>query len=122
LKNVLMASALALSLLGASLTTVAQAAESPFGNWKRPDGSTAKVWECGKKMCAKVTTGDKKGFNMFMDGIDQADPATWKGSMKHPKMGTGMTFNGTVKLAGNTLNVKGCMIGGMMCDAEDWTR
>lgn len=122
MNKVLLVSAFSLSLLGASLMPAAQAAESVFGNWKRPDGSTAKVWECGKKMCAKVTSGDKKGFNMFMDGIDQAEPNTWKGSMKHPKMGTGMTFNGTVKLAGNSLSVKGCMLGGMMCDAEVWTR
>ena len=117
----LIAAAVSLALVGANLSS-ASAAANAFGNWKRPDGSTAKVWQCGKKLCAKVVSGEKKGFDMFMGGIAQADASTWKGKMKHPKMGTGMTFNGTVTLASGKLNVKGCMLGGMMCDAEVWTK
>ncbi len=121
MKKNLVVAALSFALLGGSITT-ASAAISPYGTWKRPNGSTAKVWACGKKLCAKVVSGKKAGFNMFMSGIDKKEQNVWKGKMKHPKMGTGMTFNGTVKLSGRSLHVKGCMLGGIMCDSEVWKK
>lgn len=96
-------------------------AADPYGLWNRPNGSVAKVWNCGGKMCGKVVAGTKAGFVMFT-GINQVSTTVWKGKMKHPKMGKLFTFNGTVTLSGNRLLVKGCMIGGMMCDAETWTK
>ena len=121
MKKHLTAIAISVSLLGAHIPS-ASAAISPYGSWKRPDGSVAKVWRCGKKMCAKVTSGKKKGFNMFMSGINKREKHLWKGKMKHPKMGKDMTFNGTVKLSGRNLHVKGCMIGGILCDSEVWKK
>ena len=96
-------------------------AASPYGTWKRPNGTTAKVWNCGGKMCAKVASGKNKGFTMFR-GLKKAGSNTWKGNMKHPKMGRLFTFNGTVKLSGRSMSVKGCMIGGSFCDAETWRK
>ncbi len=96
-------------------------AAGAYGDWKRPNGTTAKTWNCGGKMCAKVTSGENKGFVMFT-GIKKTTANTWKGDMKHPKMGKNMNFNGTVVLKGAVLGVKGCMIGGLFCDSEKWRR
>ena len=107
------------TLLLATTLLAGSAMAGAYGNWKRPNGSMVKVWNCGGKMCAKVTSGKKAGFVMFR-GLKSAGRGVWKGSMKHPKMGTLFTFNGTVKLSGRSMSVKGCMIGGAFCDAETW--
>lgn len=110
------------AMLGFGLGNIAPAdAAGAFGNWKRPNGSTAKVYNCGGKMCGKVVAGKGAGFQMF-SGINKTGGNTWKGNMKHPKMGTKWNFNGTVRLSGNKLHVKGCMIGGVFCDSEVWSR
>ncbi len=105
---------------GFALASEAMAA-TPWGLWKRPNGTIAKVWKCGGGMCGKVIKGKKAGFVMF-NGIKKAG-SVWKGNMKHPDMFSFMTFNGTVKLLSpNKLRVQGCVIGQSMCDAETWVR
>ena len=111
----------AAAFLAGSFGATTAFAASPYGSWKRPNGSVAKVWKCGGKMCAKVVSGKGAGFTMFR-GLTKAGGNVWKGSMKHPKMGTLFTFNGTVKLTGASMHVNGCMIGGSMCDAETWRK
>ncbi len=113
--------AVATAVLTTGLAAGSAYAASPYGTWKRPNGSLAKVWKCGGKMCAKVVSGKNNGFVMFR-GISKTGSNTWKGDMKHPKMGNLFTFNGTVRLKGKLLAVKGCMIGGAMCDAETWRK
>jgi uncharacterized protein (DUF2147 family) len=120
MKKYLIATALSFALAGAHLST-ATAGASPYGTWKRPDGSKTKVWKCGKNICAKIISGEKKGFNMFGSGLAPAGSNVWKGKMKHPKM-TSATFNGTAKFSSGSLHVKGCMLGGMMCDSEKWSK
>lgn len=109
------------AFLATGFASTSTFASSPYGNWKRPNGSVAKVWKCGGKMCAKVVSGKGAGFTMFR-GLKKSGGKTWKGDMKHPKMGNLFTFNGTVRFSGRSLAVKGCMIGGSMCDAETWKK
>ncbi len=120
MKKSIIASATAM-LLSMGIFAGSASAASPYGTWKRPNGTTAKVWKCGGKMCAKVISGKNAGFTMFR-GLKKTGGNVWKGDMKHPKMGTLFTFNGTVKLRGRSMSVNGCMIGGSMCDAETWRK
>ncbi len=92
------------------------------GKWKRKDGSVVKVFSCkGGKLCGRIVSGSPKNFEMF-HGMSKKGGA-WKGSnMKHPSMPSIMTFNGTVKLVGKKLSVKGCAVGQSMCDSEMWSR
>ncbi len=108
------------AFLGFSLAATSAHAGA-YGKWKRPNGSTAKTWKCSGKLCAKVTSGEKKGFNMFKKGIPKSKKNLWEGLMNHPSMGSA-NFNGTVKLAGGKLYVEGCMLGGLICDEEVWTK
>jgi uncharacterized protein (DUF2147 family) len=119
MKKSLIAAGASVFLAAGFLSTSAIA--GAYGTWKRPNGSTVKVWKCGGKMCAKVTAGKGAGFTMFR-GLKSAGKNLWKGNMKHPKMGNLFTFNGTVKYRGGTMSVKGCMIGGSFCDAETWRK
>lgn len=113
----------AVAALGFAMTlgSVLPAAADAYGNWKRPNGDTAAVSNCGGKLCGKITAGKKPGFVMF-NGIASSGANAWKGDMKHPDMPGFMTFNGTVTLKGDKLVVKGCAVGQSMCDAETWTR
>ena len=86
------------------------------GTWKRPNGSTAKVWMCGGGLC-----GSSKGTRMF-NGIKKVGKNRWKGDMKHPEMPGFMTFNGTVSVRGKTMTVQGCMFGGSGCQSEVWKK
>lgn len=109
---------LGLALLAGLLATPAVAA-SPDGIYARPNGSTAKVWTCGGKLCAKV---QESGFDMFLSGIAATADGKWQGDMKHPDMPSFMTFNGTVTTTAKGLKVQGCAVGQSMCDSENWTK
>ena len=93
-----------------------------LGKWKRPNGTIADVYMCGAKLCGKIIAGQPTGFEMF-HGMTMVSQMQWQGSqMKHPSMPSFMTFNGTVRLSGDILKVKGCAVGQSMCDEETWTR
>lgn len=96
-------------------------AEDPSGQWMRPNGDVATVSLSGGKLWCKITSGSKPGFEMC-HGM-AASGGGWAGNkMKHPSMPGMMTFNGSVKVSGNTFKIKGCAIGQSMCDEESWSR
>lgn len=87
------------------------------GSYKRPNGKTAKVWMCGGKLCAS-----SGGTNMFLGGLRKSGKNRWSGKMKHPEMPSFMTFNGSAKLSGKKMIVRGCMVGQSGCKAETWRK
>lgn len=92
------------------------------GKYTRPDGTRARIYFCGGKLCGKLISGKQKGYEM-LHGMVKVDRSKWQGrKMKHPDMPAFMTFNGTVTRSGRTLTVKGCMIGGVFCDRETWIK
>jgi uncharacterized protein (DUF2147 family) len=98
------------------------AGADPTGDWKRPNGEIAEFYKCEEKLCCKIVEGASPGFEMC-HGMTQTGPDEWQGQgMKHPEMPGFMTFNGTVKLDGPTLNIKGCAIGQAFCASEEWTK
>lgn len=98
----------------------AQAAE-PFGEWSRPNGDPVRIYEAGGRMYCEITDGERKGFEMCHGMTKQGD--AWKGGdMKHPDMPEAMSFNGTVIVKDDTLEIEGCTLFGVMCDSETWTR
>lgn len=93
-----------------------------LGTYTRPNGDTLEVADCEGQLCAHMTGGDKTGLEM-LHGMESTGPNEWRGNqMKHPDMPGFMTFGGSVTASGDTLNVRGCMLGGAFCDAEIWTR
>lgn len=115
-KSPIIASIFALAITGFAF------AGSETGNWKRKNGDTVAVSVKDGGLYCKITTGSKVGFEMC-HGMKNAGGDTWKGkTMKHPSMPGFMTFNGTVNVNGDKLEIKGCAIGNGMCDKETWTR
>ena len=106
--------------MSAALALPALAA-GPDGTWTRKNGDTVVASVKGGKLYCKITKGSKPGFEMCNGMAGGGD--TWSGKkMKHPKMPGFMTFNGTVKVSGNSLSIKGCAVGQKMCDEETWKR
>lgn len=118
LKTTMLAGAM-LALAG---SFVSASAAEVTGTWTRAKSGAVNVFNCGGKLCAKLTEGSQTGFEMF-NGMEKTGASSWSGAgMKHPDMPGFMTFNGTVTLNGNKLTVKGCAVGQSMCDSEVWTR
>ncbi len=110
-----------LTVLVFSLTALTAQAASVSGNWKRPDGSTVKVWKCG---AARTLLCAHSGSTRMFDGIAPFQGRTnmWSGNMKHPDMPGFITFNGTALFTGKTIKIQGCMLGNSMCQSETWKK
>ena len=111
-------------------------AKSPsYGVWQNPANSVhVAARPCGDKMCgvvvwanAKAKADAAKGGNPHLVGMDlfreftQIDDKQWKGRVYVPDINK--TFSGTVTVVGaNTLTGKGCLLGGIGCKSQTWTR
>ena len=114
-------SAIAFGLNLVTFVSEAQASEVA-GNYKRPNGDEVNVSVSGGKLFCKIVSGKQAGFEMC-HGMEKTGGDSWQGAnMKHPSMPEIMTFNGTVKVGGSGLSIKGCAVGQSMCDSESWTR
>jgi uncharacterized protein (DUF2147 family) len=108
------------------------------GTWMTEErDSKVRVAPCGKAYCAtivwakKALTDDKnpdpslrnRGIvgvqltrNMVPDGA-----GTWTGSIYNPE--DGKTYSASMTLKGpNGLQVSGCVLGGLICGSDTWTR
>ena len=105
--------------LAALLATSGMAlADDIEGRWKTDSGATAEIAPCGKAFCITLRSGAHKGKQigrMNADGDnrysgDVTDPANDK------------TYSGRASLSGNALSMKGCVLGGLICRGQNWTR
>ena len=113
----------ALMLMGAA--GVAQAADAT-GTWIRPStGTVVKFYGCGDKLCAKIVGVKDKAKQgtvgtVIMSGAAKTGDNTWKGDLLNTE--DGQTYNGVVTLTGGGLKLDGCVLGGIICKGETWTR
>lgn len=56
-----------------------------------------------------------------LTGMKPAGANTWSGVLYSPEEGKAVSGNLTLKDA-NTLSVEGCLLGGLLCRSETWTR
>jgi uncharacterized protein (DUF2147 family) len=119
--RILQASAAAAAVLVAATAAFAQ---SPFGTWTRPsNGTKVDFYACGGKLCAKVVASAVKANEgkVIMSGADKTGDNQWKGSLLN--LEDGQTYSGVVTLEGpKALNLKGCVLGGIVCKGETWVR
>jgi uncharacterized protein (DUF2147 family) len=110
---------LGLALAGACLTlaTGAGAAEVNKTYLRKGDQEVRVFTHEGKLYCRRTSDN----FEMCY-GMEESAAGTWTGAnMKHPDMPKFMTFDGTVVVGSNKkLSIKGCMVGGAVCDEEIW--
>src|SRR5262249_36328312 len=130
-------------LLAASL--VPTFAADPTGTWLTEEGkATVRVADCGGALCGTIlalkepndasgkpkvdknnaaagqrsrpSSGVQIGPGVNADGTNK-----WSGQIYNPE--DGKTYNRSVTLpTANTLKIQGCMLGGILCKTNTWTR
>lgn len=127
------------ALLGAALLGVAMpaaAADDVVGTWLTEGGrAQVRMAPCGTARCGTViwTKAPRKDANnptaslrdrdlVGVQLVSDAKPAGegWAGSLYNPE--DGRTYSGTMKLRGASLDVSGCVLGGLICRTQTWTR
>jgi len=109
--------------------------EAFVGVWKNPRNSVhVRTYACGKSLCGAVVwatddqqsaareagTGQLIGKHMFSEFVLGKD-RVWRGKVFVPKQNK--FFPGTVTTVdANTMQVRGCALGGLICKTQTWTR
>jgi uncharacterized protein (DUF2147 family) len=121
-------------------------AADPLGNWYTAEQkSKVQVAKCGDAICGTIValkepndpkTGKPKIDDINADASKRTRPIVgtpivlgmkpsgadkWTGQVYNPE--DGKTYTGSLTMTGaNTLKVEGCIMGGMLCKSNDWTR
>ena len=133
------------ALLSVATLSPAQAAD-PLGTWLT-DGAKAqvRVANCSGGLCGSIialnepndpATGKPKTDKNNEDASKRSRPMIgvqivlgmklnggnkWEGRVYNAE--DGKTYNGNITLQGaNTLQLQGCVLGGMICKSQTWTR
>jgi len=114
--NKVMVTALAAAMAMTGFSTLS-AAEVNKTYLRKGDQEIRVFTSKGKLYCRRTSDNFE-----LCHGMDKVSPGTYKGAkMKHPDMPRFMTFDGTVVIGSNKkLSIKGCMVGGAICDQEIW--
>jgi uncharacterized protein (DUF2147 family) len=102
----------------AILSTSALAGEEFSGVYKRPNGNLVEVAACGTAFC--VTSQMPATMGRPVGKLAPDGKGGYQGSLTDIK--SGKTYSGKARLAGSTLTVAGCVLGGLVCKSENWLR
>jgi len=126
---------LAFVVLAAAVPVTASAQAALEGHWKNPKGSVVvRVTSCGDAYCGVVVEASEKAKatarkggtpnligTRILTGMKPAGNGTFKGQAFDPKRN--IRAPATIRLlGGSTLVVKGCLISGIICKEQRWTR
>ena len=119
---------IALVALAAAMPVTASA-QALEGRWKNPKGNVVvNVAPCGDAYCGTVSWASAKnrekgttpGTRVLSD-LKPAGDGVYKGRAFEPKRN--LRGSATVRqVAPDTMIVKGCVIGGLLCKSQRWTR
>lgn len=116
------ASIFAATVLGmAALPTLAEAG-SANGTWLRDNGAHVLAFDCGGGLGLKVTKSPEpeKVGKTIMCGAKPSGDNKWKGTVLN--LDDGQKYSGYVTLSGNNLTLSGCVLGGIICKNDTWSR
>ncbi|AJP74141.1 DUF2147 domain-containing protein [Sphingomonas hengshuiensis] len=129
----------ALALLLAATPAAAQGPVAPpdpvFGTWANPKHSIeVRTALCGADLCGAIVAASPQAEQDARDaGIDRligiellrdyrkTGDARWSGTVFVPDMGRSFTSR-IVQVSPNLLRISGCILGGLICKSQDWTR
>ncbi|MDQ6436925.1 DUF2147 domain-containing protein [Mesorhizobium sp. LHD-90] len=109
-----------MTIAAAALIGLAGAAHAdPIeGNWKTQSGETAAIGDCGGGFCITLKTGKYKGKGIGK--ISAQGEGSYAGSITDPA--TDKTYTGKASLSGSSMKMKGCVLGGLICRSQTWTK
>jgi len=123
------------AVLATPAVATAQATKSPKGLWLNPHGSVAvRTDACGDKMCgwivwassdaqkdARDSGVDRLVGTMLLEDYRPRGPASWSGTVFVPDMGR--HFSSEIDaISPGQLKIKGCVLGGLICKSQVWSR
>jgi uncharacterized protein (DUF2147 family) len=107
-----------MALAATMMFTGAALADPIEGNWKTKTGDTAAIDGCGGAFCITLKTGEFAGKSIGK--MTAAGDGGYEGSITKPS--NGKTYSGTATLSGNSLKMRGCVFGGLICESQTWSR
>lgn len=125
-KTVLAACLAALSMAGAAF------ADNAHGVWQTEvdDGAYAHVTmaACGSAVCGTISrtfdnTGEYQSENIGRQIVIDMAPngdGSYEGSVWRPS--NNRIYIGRMNVSGNSLTLRGCVAGGLICARQNWTR
>lgn len=104
-----------------AMSTLAEAG-SPNGTWLRNNGAHVLAFDCGGGLGLKVTKSPEanKAGKTIMCGAKKSGENKWKGTVLN--LDDGQKYSGSVTLSGNSLTLSGCVLGGLVCKNDTWSR
>ncbi|WP_442578478.1 DUF2147 domain-containing protein [Mesorhizobium sp. ASY16-5R] len=88
------------------------------GNWRTQSGETAAISDCGGGFCITLKTGKYKGKGIGKMSAEGG--GAYSGSITDPAKDK--TYSGSGTLSGGSLKMKGCVLGGLICRSQTWTK
>jgi uncharacterized protein (DUF2147 family) len=125
-------------LAAAALTALATVASADpvDGIWKTEPGDDGEylhvsISECGSAICGTIDSAfdasgnevlnyENNGKQMIWDMVPEGGGAYGNGKIWAPDRDK--TYNSKMTLSGNSLTVKGCVAGGLICRGQTWSR
>jgi uncharacterized protein (DUF2147 family) len=123
-----------LTAAAAAIVMVAGAAfaDPVEGTWQTQpdDGAYAQVLiaPCGANFCGKITRTFKNGAEYKSPNIgktlviDMAPKGAGKYEGKVWRPSNNKIYSGKIALSGKSLNLAGCVAGGLLCSKQTWSR
>lgn len=129
---------LAAALAGGALSLPAHAnPPPPIGAWSTEEGdSRIRLAPCGRALCGTIVWvrqpgTDSKNPNPALRGrslvgleltrdMEPDGQGGWSGSIYNPD--NGKTYGATMRPRGAKLEVGGCIMGGLLCGSDTWSR
>lgn len=105
---------------------IAASAPDPSGTWNRGDGNAkVRIAPCGSNICATnvwikdTSRGEAVGDRLVMT-LQPKSADTLIGKAFDAKRE--LTYAIQVKVAGQKLVTRGCLVGGLVCKSVNWSR
>jgi uncharacterized protein (DUF2147 family) len=118
---------------------VAADPDSPIGEWTTEDGDArVRIHPCGQALCGVISAANNPnetdrrnpdaskrdrpviGLPVLID-MKPVMKGRWEGQIYDPR--DGKTYASKISLKNpDVLRVEGCLLGGLLCDGQNWTR
>ncbi|MGE3644759.1 MAG: DUF2147 domain-containing protein [Beijerinckiaceae bacterium] len=92
-------------------------AQAIAGNWRTQSGETARIAKCGAAYCITLRSGKHKGRTI---GRMRGSGSSYSGSITDPN--NNKTYNGKASVSGSSMSLSGCVLGGLFCRSQTWTK
>jgi uncharacterized protein (DUF2147 family) len=112
MRRFILAAAATLALGSAAL------ADPIVGNWKTEAGTTAAIAQCGGGFCITLRSGEHKGKQIGT--FSSSGGTNYAGKITDPA--NDKTYSGKASIAGSALKMSGCVLGGLICRTQTWTK